>query len=372
MQASGAILEDGEITVVDDLEVDEPQPGEALVEISVAGVCGSDLALLNGNFPFPTPAVLGHEATGTVLALGENTDGPAPGTRVTLWMRPPCRSCRACRRNLAALCERSGFMSAKGTLLDGRTSFTRGGEPQYRGFGIGAFSSRLIMPVNGLVEIPDEIPDDVAALVGCGVATGFGAVTNVAQPEPGDTVLVFGGGGVGLSAVMAASAIGAGAVVVCDPAEHRRELALQLGATHAIEPGDRDAVRSQLKAALGIGNVDFVIDTAGRPEIITMGHSLVHQGGAVVAVGLQPPDAEISLKAAVVPLSHKRILGCFMGGIDPHRDLPRMFRLFSAGRLPIDKLVTHHRPLTETKQALDDLANGTGLRTIIDVAGASA
>jgi Zn-dependent alcohol dehydrogenase len=144
-------------------------------------------------------------------------------------------------------------------------------------------------------------------------------------------------------------------------------MALSLGATHAIEPGDRDAVRSQLKTALGSGNVDFVIDTAGRPEIITMGHSLVHQGGAVVAVGLQPPGGEITLKAAVVPLSHKRILGCFMGGIDPHRDLPRMFQLFSAGRLPIDKLVTHHRPLAESKQALDDLANGIGLRTIIDI-----
>lgn len=367
MNAIGAVLKDGGISVYDDIEVDAPRSGEALIAITAAGVCGSDLAQLQGKFPFPTPAVVGHEATGTVISLGPDTDGPALGSRVTLWMRPPCRSCRACRRNLAGLCEQSGFMSARGTLLDGRTAFSRAGNPLFRGFGIGAFSTHVVMPVNGLIEVPDGIPDDVAALVGCGVATGFGAVTNVAKPEPGDTILVFGGGGVGLSAVMTAAAVGAGAVVVCDPMEHRRELALSLGATHAIEPGDRDAIRDQLKREIGSGLVDFVIDTAGRPEIITTGYSLIHQGGAVVAVGLQPPDADISLRAAVVPLSHKRILGCFMGGVDPHRDIPRMFQMFAAGRLPIDRLVTSHRPLTEAAQALEDLKQGTGLRTVLDV-----
>lgn len=371
MRASAAVLEDGGIVVHDDVEVHEPRPGEALIEVRAAGVCGSDLAQLHGKFPFPRPAVLGHEASGRVLSLGPNTDGPAPGTRVTLWMRPPCRSCRACRRNLAALCEQSGFMSAKGTLLDGATGFSRGGESIYRGFGIGAFSTHVVMPVSGLIEVPDGIPDDVAALVGCGVATGFGAIVNVAKPEPSDTVLVFGGGGVGLAATMTAAAVGAGAVIVCDPVDHRRELALSMGATHVIEPGDRDAIRTQLKGIIGSSNVDIVVDTAGRPEIVEMGHSLVFQGGTVVSVGLQPPDADITLRAAVVPLSHKRILGCFMGGVDPHRDIPRMFQMFKSGRLPIDRLVTTHRPLVETEAALDDLTSGTGLRTILDIAAVS-
>ncbi len=367
MSVTGAILDDGEVHVVDDIAIDEPRSGEALVDLTTAGVCGSDLALLEGKFPFPTPAVLGHEATGVVRALGPDTVGPEPGTRVTLWMRPPCRRCRSCTRGEAGLCEASGFMSAKGTLLDGRTSFTRGGEPLYRGFGIGAFATQVVMPVNGLVEVPDEVSTDVAALVGCGVATGAGAILNVARPLPGDTVLVFGAGGVGLAAVMAAAAVGAGHVIVVDPAEHRRDEALELGATHAIPGGDRREVRAQLTEATGAGTVDVAVDAVGRPELIETGYSAIRQGGAVVAVGLQPPDAEVTLKAPVLPLSHKRILGCFMGGIDPQRDLPKLFAMHLAGRLPIDRLVSAHRPIAEAAEALDDLANARGLRTLIDL-----
>jgi Zn-dependent alcohol dehydrogenase len=367
MTVRGAILESGSVKVVDDISIDEPRAGEALIKLTAAGVCGSDLALLDGKFPFPTPAVLGHEAMGTVVQLGPDTVGPPLGSRVTLWMRPPCRSCRACYRNQAALCERSGFMSAKGTLLDGRTSFTRDGQPLYRAFGIGAFATSVVMPVAGLIEVPDDISDDVAALVGCGVATGVGSILNVAKPEVGDSVLIFGAGGVGLAAVMAAAAVGAGAVIVADPTPHRREQALELGATHAIESGDRDAIRTQLKEQTGSGSVDVAIDAVGRPELLTTGYSLVRQGGTVVAVGLQPPDATLSLKAPMVPLSHKRLLGCFMGGIDPQRDLPRLFELHSAGRLPIDRLVSTHRPLDEAAEAIGDLAASRGLRTIIDL-----
>ena len=366
-EARAAIIEDGTVHVIDDLEVDDPREGEALLELTAGGVCGSDLALRDGKFPFPSPAVLGHEATGRVVALGPGTEGPEPGTRVTLWMRPPCRNCRSCFRGDAALCERSGFMSAKGTLLDGRTGFSRASEPVYRGFGVGAFSTRGVMPVTGLVPVPDEVGDDVAALLGCGVATGAGAIMNVAKPLPGDVVLIIGGGGVGVSAAMTAAALGAGAVVVADPVAHRRESALGLGATHAIEGGDRNALREQLKEAIGVSQVDVAIDAVGRPELLEAGYAVVRQGGAAVAVGLQSADAQVTLRGATVPLSHKRLLGCFMGGIDPQRDIPRLFELFTSGRMPIDRLVTAHRPLDETAQALDDLASGVGLRTVIEL-----
>jgi Zn-dependent alcohol dehydrogenase len=191
---------------------------------------------------------------------------------------------------------------------------------------------------------------------------------NVAKPQVGDTVLVFGAGGVGLAAVMTAAAVGAGAVIIVDPAEHRRAEALTLGATHAIAGGDRKEVRAQLQAAIGESTVDIAIDAVGRPELIETGYSVIRQGGAVVAVGLQPPDAVISLAAPVLPISHKRILGCFMGGIDPQRDLPRLFRLTQAGRLPIDRLVSQRRPLADTIAALDDLKEARGLRTLIDFA----
>ena len=358
----------GSVEVIDDLDVDEPQRGEALVEIDACGVCGSDLSLLTGKMPFAMPMVLGHEACGRVAALGPDTQGAEVGDRVVLWMRPPCRTCRMCIRGHGELCERSGAMSARGTLLDGRTSFSRGGEDVYRALGIGAFTERVVMPVGGLVKVPDDVPTDVAALLGCGVATGLGAILNVAQPQPGDVVVVIGGGGVGQAAAMAAAASSAGAVVVVDPVEERRAQALDLGATHVVEGGDAKALRNQIKAALGDPWIDIVVEAVGRPELIAVAHRVVRQGGTVVAVGVQASDAHVSLPGPQVALSHKRVLGCFMGGIDPQRDLPTLFDLYRRGALPLDRLITSRRPLEEAAAALDDLAGARGLRTVLEMA----
>jgi Zn-dependent alcohol dehydrogenase len=372
MSQPGAIVTEvgGTVAFVDDIEIDEPRKGEALVELSVAGVCGSDLSLRDGKMVNPMPLLLGHEAAGTVTELGPGTDGPAPGTRVTLWMRPPCRACRMCLRGAAELCLTSGAMSAKGTLLDGRTSSSRDGDPLYRALGVGAFTTRVVMPVAGLVPVPDGVPDDVAALLGCGVATGAGAILNVARPTVGDVVLVIGGGGVGLAAAMTAAALGAGAIVVADPAEHRRTAALELGATHAIPGGDRKELRGQLTEALGDAWVDIALDAVGRPEIVALGFSAVRQGGTVVGVGVPAADASLELPAMQLTTLHKRVLGCFMGGIDPQRDLPRLFALYERGVLPVDRLVGRRRPLAEVPESLDDLAATRGLRTVIDLQGA--
>jgi len=359
----------GAVEIVDDVEVDEPRAGEALVELDAAGVCGSDLAIMTGRAGHALPVVLGHEATGRIVGFGEGSPSSRlrEGDRVTLWLRPPCRQCRMCVRGQASLCERSGAMSARGTLLDGRTSFSRAGEPVYRGLGIGAFTTRVVMPVAGLVEVPNEVPAEVAALLGCGVATGAGAVLNVARPEPGDVVLVFGAGGVGLGAAMVAATMGAGAIVVVDPEEHRRQTALDLGATHAVEGGDRRTLAGQLGDALGEAVVDIAIDAVGRAALVELGYRVVRQGGTVVAVGLQGAEEKVSLPGPLVPLSHKRLLGCFMGGIDPQRDLPRLFDLYRRGAFPVDRLVSRRRPLAEVPEALDDLAHARGLRTVIDL-----
>lgn len=370
MTQHGAVLDEpgGDVRVVDDVEIDAPQPGEALVELDLAGVCGSDLAVVRGSAPHPLPVLLGHEATGRIAALPVPHPVLSVGDRVTLWLRPPCRVCRMCVRGEAVLCERSGMMSVRGTLLDGRTSSTRGGAPLYRGLGVGAFTSRTVMPVAGLVPVPDDVPPPVAALLGCGVATGAGAVLNVARPVPGDVVLVFGAGGVGLAAALAALAVGAGTVVVVDPSPDRRQQALALGVPHALEGGDRAALRGQLGEALGDAVVDVVIDAAGRAALVELGYRLVRQGGTVVAVGLQGGDEQVRLPGPLVPLSHKRVLGCFMGGIDPQRDLPRLFDLYRRGAFPVDRMVTASRPLAEAADALDDLAAARGLRTVLEVA----
>ena len=357
------------ISVVDDLSIDEPRAGEALIAIEAAGVCGSDLALSSGKMPFALPMVLGHEAAGRIVALGPDTDGFAEGDRVVLWMRPPCRACRMCIKGEGELCERSGAMSAYGTLLDGRTGFSRGDEQVFRALGIGAFAEQTLMPVGGLVAVPDDVPTDVAALLGCGVATGAGAVLNVARPEPGDVVLIIGGGGVGQAAAMAAAARGAGAVVIVDPVAERREQALALGATHAVEGGDAKTLRGQLKEALGDPTIDIALEAVGRPELVAVAHRAVRQGGTVVAVGVQAGDSVVTLPGPQVALSHKRLLGCFMGGIDPQRDLPRLFSLYRSGALPLDRLITRRRPLAEAAEALDDLAQARGLRTVLEVGG---
>jgi alcohol dehydrogenase len=367
MAESGAIVTElgGAVAIVDDIEIDDPREGEALLDVIAAGVCGSDLSLRDGKMSNPMPLLLGHEAVGRVAALGPGTVGVAEGSRVILWMRPPCRSCRMCRRGQGELCLSTGAMSATGRLLDGRTAARRQGEDLHRALGVGAFVTRMVFPVGGLVEVPDGVPDDVAALLGCGVATGAGAILNVAPPVPGDVVLVVGGGGVGLAAAMTAAALGAGAVVVADPAEHRRQAALDLGATHAIPGGDAKEVRGQLKDALGDPWVDIALDCVGRPELTELAFRAVRQGGTAVSVGVQGGDAVVQLPGQQVSTLHKRLLGCFMGGVDPHRDLPKLFALYERGVLPIDRLVGQRRPLAEAAEALDDLAAARGLRTVL-------
>jgi Zn-dependent alcohol dehydrogenase len=369
MQAALVTATTDPVIIVDDVTVDAPRAGEVLIAIEFAGVCGTDLSLSNGKMPFPLPMVLGHEAAGRVVALGPDTEGFAEGDRVVMWMRPPCRTCRMCIKGHGELCERSGKMSAYGTLLDGRTGFSRDGAEVYRALGIGAFTEQMVMPAAGLVAIPDDVPTEVAALLGCGVATGAGAVLNVAKPEPGDVVMVIGGGGVGQAAAMAAAARGAGAVVVVDPVEERRRQALELGATHAVEGGDAKVLRGQLSEALGDPTIDIAIEAVGRPELVAVAHRAVRQGGTVVAVGVQAADAMVSLPGPQVALTHKRLLGCFMGGIDPQRDLPRLFALYRRGALPLDRLITARRPLAEAAEALDDLAHARGLRTVLQVGG---
>ena len=357
----------GAITIADDLQVGSPGPGEALVAIEAAGVCGSDIAVHTGRMSYPMPVVLGHEAAGRVVALGAEDETLAVGDRVVLWMRPPCRRCGMCVRGEAALCERSGVMSARGTLPDGRTELSRNGQTVYRAFGIGAFVEQVVMPVAGLVPVPDDVPTEVAALMSCGVATGAGAVLNVARPSAGDVVVVLGGGGVGQAAAMAAGATGAAAVIVVDPVAERREQSLRLGATHAIEGGDRKAVRAQLTEAIGDIPVDVAIEAVGRPELVELGHRIVRQGGTVVAVGVQASDATVKIPGQLLALSHKRLLGCFMGGIDPQRDLPRLFALYRRGALPVDRLITATRPLEEAAEAVADLAASRGMRTVLDL-----
>lgn len=375
MRARAALLEEagGPVRVVDDLEVAAPRAGEVLVEVASAGICGSDLAVLSNRFPFPLPLVLGHEAAGTVVVAGPDTVAPPPGSVVALWMRPPCRACRACIRGDAGLCETTGAMSARGTLPDGSTQVSRAGQVVHRAFGVGAFASHVVMPTSGVIPLPPGTGPDVAALISCGVATGAGAILNVAGVSVGETVVVFGGGGVGLSAALASLAVGARHAIVVDPSPDRRQQAVELGATGAVPPApDVKELRGEIRAITGSPQVDVAVDAVGAPGIIESGFRLVRQGGRVVCVGLSPVDAHVSLPATLLATSHKQVLGCYMGGIDPHRDLPRIVALQQRGVLPIERMVTRRCALDEIEGAVADMEAGRGLRTIVHLGAGGA
>lgn len=352
---------------VEQIEVGVIAPGHVRVRVDVAGVCGSDLAVVSGQYPCRFPAVLGHEAVGTVTETGDGVE-LTTGTRVTLWMAPPCRMCRRCLNGEAALCSSGRRIAGAGVLADGSTRFSRDGETLYRSFGLGAFSHELVVPEAGAIAVPDDVPDDVAAVVGCGVATGAGAILNVARPQVGDTVLVLGAGGVGLSAIMAARAVGTGTIVAADPREDRRRDARRAGATVTLEGSSPEEMAAELRE-LGT-EIDVVVDAAGRPELVELGLKVVREGGTVVAVGLQPSGSRISISGQTLSLSQRRLLGCFMGAIDPHRDLPRLFAMYQQGRFPVDTIDVQRCTLDELPAYLSDPSRITGSRLLVDV-GAS-
>lgn len=366
MTLQAVILENDEVSLVDDLVTDPVGDREVRVRVSLAGVCGSDLSAVKGTYQIPLPAVLGHEAVGVVTEAGSGSRVPV-GARVSLWMAPPCRTCRACLRGDAALCPTGRAYAANGLLAAGGTGATRGGEPINRAYGLGAFATEVVVPENAAIVLPEEIPETVAAFLGCGVATGYGAVANVAGLTPGDTVVVIGAGGVGVSAAMTARALGAGAVIVVDPNESRRDAALGLGATAAVPGGDAKELRQQVRAL--VPHVDTVIEAVGHPALVESALTLVREGGTVVAVGVQPAGARMSLSGARFALTQQRLLGCFMGAVDPQRDIPIILDLQRNGRISLEAFQTQRVTLSELPDFLRDPSLITGARLLVDVAG---
>lgn len=336
-------------------------PGEVEVEVRSAGVCHSDLHVLNGDWPTDRPLILGHEAAGVVTATGAGTTGLEPGDHVVLSWFAPCRRCRKCAAGKAWLCTET--RAVDNTLPDGTTPFTDAdGEQVWPYLGLGAFTERLVVPESAAVKVPEELPFDVGALLGCSITTGIGAVANTAEVRPGESAVVIGTGGVGLSVVMGLRLAGADPIVAVDLSPERREAALRFGATHALDGAATD-VAAWCREELG--GADHVFEAIGSPRVIETLPDMLTSGGAAVLVGMAPIGATGAFDLFDLADQGKRILGCNYGSSVGQVDIPRLARLYLSGRLPMDDLIGTIRPMSEVEAAFDDLKAGTGLRTIL-------
>lgn len=351
---------------VEELELGAPREGEVLVRVAAASLCHSDLSVVNGDRVRPLPMALGHEAVGVVEETGPGVRRFSPGDHVALVFVPACGHCPDCARGRPALCRAAAAANGAGALLHGPSLLRDAdGRSVHHQLGVSAFSEHAVVAQESLVPIPADVPFTVASMFGCAVLTGAGAVINTAAVRPGQSTVVYGLGGVGLSAVLGARAAGAYPVIAVDPVEDKRRLALRLGATHAFDPaGASGAVR-----ALTGGGAELGVEAVGAPAVMATCLSAVARGGKVVSVGLPAPGRTLEVPALAFAGEGKSLLGSYMGDAVPRRDIPRFLGLWRAGLLPVEELHTDTLRLADVNHALEELAAGRAIRQVLDTSG---
>jgi S-(hydroxymethyl)glutathione dehydrogenase/alcohol dehydrogenase len=374
MRIRAAVLErSGGRLRVEELELAPPRPGEVLVRLGASGVCHSDLNAIDGTSETRCPAVLGHEGAGLVEAVGTGVSGVREGDRVALSWTPSCGRCEECVRDLPHLCATAWPAMASGGLLDGTTRLSRpGGEPVYHYSFLSTFAEACVVPAGCCVPIPADTPFAVAALVGCAVATGVGAVWRTAGVRPGDRVCVLGCGGVGLSALMAAVAVGAEPVIAVDPVPAKLAAARELGASATVVWAGGPEETAEAVRAASSGGVDYAIEATGRPEAMLAAFLCTRPRGAAVLVGIPRADSVLPLPALSIPRLERRVLGSIYGSSRPERDFPRILDLYRSGRLPLERLISHRLPLDEVERGFALMQRGHALRVILDLEGGGA
>lgn len=344
------------------LTLDPPRAGELLIRIDAAGLCHSDLSVVNGDRPRPMPMALGHEATGIVEATGSADDpGFAVGDRVILVFLPACGECARCKAGEPYMCPVGAAANGEGRLLRGdRRLRDCSGHEVHHHLGVSAFATHVVVDRRSAVKVDNDIPAHIAALFGCAVLTGAGAVVNSAAVRPGETVLVYGLGGVGLSALLAARASGAGMIVAVDPSAAKRAIATDLGAV-ALPPDDVAGIA----AAFPAGGADVVVETVGKAAVLKAAYAAARRGGRIVTVGLPNPAEMLDLPAISLVAEGKSLIGSYMGSAVPARDIPRYIAMWRAGRLPVERLLTSISPMAEINRLLDGLADGEAIRQVM-------
>jgi Zn-dependent alcohol dehydrogenase len=367
VKVRGVVLErtGGPLTVCE-LDLAPSGPGEVLVRLHASGVCHSDWNAVDGTAENPCPCVLGHEGAGVVEEVGEGVTRVGVGDRVALSWTPWCGECEECRRDLTQHCSTVWPAMGTGGLMDGTPRISRDGEPVYHYSFLSTFAEACVVPERSCVPIDADIPFEVAALVGCAVSTGVGAVWRTAGVGPGDRVAILGCGGVGLSALMAAVAAGAEPVVAVDAEPRKLETARSFGATSGVLwQGDAQSTADAIREETG-GGVDYAIEATGRPEAMEAAFLSTRVRGAAVLIGIPRADAVVSLPAMTIPRMERRLLGSIYGSSKPERDFPHTLALYRAGRLPLDRLVSHRLPLEEAERGFDLMHSGEALRVVLE------
>jgi alcohol dehydrogenase len=348
---------------IETIELDDPGPGEVLVKIAAAGLCHSDLSIINGDRPRPMPMVIGHEASGIVEKCGAGVDDLKKGDHVVIVFMPSCGHCGPCSEGRPALCDPGLAANIAGTLISGARRLKRNGVYINHQVGVSAFAEYAVLSRNSLLKVDAALPLDIAALFGCAVLTGMGAVVNSAKVTAGSTVAVVGLGGVGLSAVLGALAAGASRVVAVDILDRKLDLARQLGASDAFNASTPTAVE-EIRAATG-GGLEYVVETAGAADAMATAYKITRRGGTTVTIGLPPPDATLAVPLVQMVAEERTVKGSYIGSCVPLRDLPRYVALYRQGRLPVDRLLTDRIKLEEINAGFERLRRGDAVRQVI-------
>lgn len=351
----GVVYDGKQPQVVDDLEIREPGPGEVLVAVAAAGLCHSDLSVVDGTIPFPVPVVLGHEGAGVVEAVGEGVVQVAPGDHVALSTLASCGACADCDRGRPTMCRRA--------IGRPERPFTRGGEPVFQFAANSAFAERTLVKAVQAVKIPKDVPLTSAALIGCGVVTGVGAVLNRARVGRGDSVLVIGAGGIGLNVLQGARLAGAGTIVAVDANPAKEAAARTFGATHFVDAAAVVDVPAAVREILPRG-VDHAFECVGRAGLVRQAVDLLDRHGQAVLLGMTAPDVEASFLPAAMFLD-KSILGCRYGSARPQHDMALYAELYLKGQLLLDELVSATYPVAEFASAVRDLEAGKVARGVL-------
>jgi Zn-dependent alcohol dehydrogenase len=348
------VLFNGKVQITDNVEVRGPRPNEVAVRIGAAGLCHSDLSVVNGTIPFPTPVVLGHEAAGVVEEIGDQVTTLQPGDHVVFSTLSNCGLCAQCESGHPTMCPKSIGKLSRPFTVDGERAFSFAN--------VSAFVERTVVLERQAVKVPEDVPLEAAALVGCAVMTGVGAVLNRAKVTYDESVVVFGVGGIGLNVIQASVLAGATTVIAVDMLAAKEAVAREFGATHFVDASQGDSV--QAIKDLSNGGVDYAFECVGHPAVIRQAVDSLGWGGNCIILGVPKADAEASFLVSGMYMD-KGILGCRYGSARPRHDIPMVIDLYRAGRLKLDELITRTYPLDDFEKALADLEAGELARGVV-------
>ena len=366
MRIAAAVLEvPGGPLRVAELELEAPRRDEVLIRLLASGICRSDLSLLDGKWPAPLPMVLGHEGAGIVEAVGEGVDPGRIGEHVVLTFTPACGRCRFCLQGRVNLCTAAARAMDLGVLPDGTTRLSHGGRPVHHLALVSSFATHAVVPANGAIPVPAGLDPMLACLLGCGVLTGVVSVTRRANVRPGESVAILGCGGVGLATVLGASLVSAHPIVAVDPVVSKRELALRLGATHALDPSAEDPVAA-IRRIVPDG-VDHAFEAIGIPAVAEQAFAATRTGGTTVLIGQPALGVKASFPVYDLTQFEHDVLGTHIGGATPALDIPVLAALVVAGKLGLEPLVTHRYRLEEIEEAIEATRSGNAGRVVLDL-----